>query len=89
MMFTLAQPFDRATWMCFLALLSGLWILICIWFAMICRVVWRVLMGESADDSRSDADEDEVLDLSEEDELDTEHEANILIRFAVCLCALG
>ena len=53
----------------FIALLGGLQVITCIWFAMICRVVARVLRGEGADDSRSD-DEDEA----EIDEKETSHD---------------
>lgn len=48
----------------YIALLGGLQVLTCIWFAMICRVVARVLRGEGADDTRSD-DEGEEDDDSD------------------------
>lgn len=53
-------------WHFFLVFLSFIWVLICIWFAMICNVVWKVLTGEGAEDTRSD-DEDEGESEESED----------------------
>jgi acyl-CoA-dependent ceramide synthase len=47
----------------FLALLLALQGIICLWFAMIVKVVYKVISGQSADDVRSDDDgEDEELE---------------------------
>jgi acyl-CoA-dependent ceramide synthase len=43
----------------FVALLLALQVIICVWFVMILRVVYRVLTGQTATDTRSDTEEDE------------------------------
>jgi acyl-CoA-dependent ceramide synthase len=43
----------------FIALLLSLQVLMCIWFAMILKVVYRVLTGKTATDTRSDTEEDD------------------------------
>ncbi|KAF1988860.1 longevity-assurance protein-like protein [Aulographum hederae CBS 113979] len=52
----------------FLGLLLALQGLLLIWFSMVCRVAYGVIMGTGADDSRSDdeCDEEEPLDDEEE-----------------------
>ena len=45
-------------WHFFLVFLTFIWVLICIWFAMICNVVWKVLTGDAAEDTRSDDEEE-------------------------------
>jgi acyl-CoA-dependent ceramide synthase len=52
-------------WHFFLVFLIFIWILICIWFAMICNVVWKVLTGDAAEDTRSD-DEEESEEAEDE-----------------------
>ncbi|KAF2015652.1 longevity assurance proteins LAG1/LAC1 [Aaosphaeria arxii CBS 175.79] len=52
----------------FLGLLLSLQALLLLWFAMIIKVVWRVVSGKGADDVRSD-DEGEDEELSVEEEL--------------------
>jgi len=48
----------------FLTLLLALQVLTCMWFAMIIRVAYSVIMGNGADDSRSDDEgDDEDLDI--------------------------
>lgn len=50
----------------FLGLLLGLQCITLMWFAMICRVVVKVIRGEGADDTRSDDEgEDEVEEVSQ------------------------
>jgi acyl-CoA-dependent ceramide synthase len=47
----------------FLVLLLALQAIICLWFAMIVKVVYKVVSGQSADDVRSDdEDEDETTE---------------------------
>jgi len=47
----------------FLVLLLALQAIICLWFAMIVKVVYKVVSGQSADDVRSDdEDEDEEVE---------------------------
>lgn len=46
------------TWI-FVALLSGLEVLICIWSYAILRVLWGIVRGGNADDSRSDSESTE------------------------------
>jgi acyl-CoA-dependent ceramide synthase len=46
----------------FLSLLLALQAIICIWFYTICKIVWKVLSGQSAEDARSDDEGDEELD---------------------------
>jgi very-long-chain ceramide synthase len=41
----------------FLALLLSLQVLILLWFAMMLRVVWKVIRGQNANDVRSDSEE--------------------------------
>ena len=41
----------------FSALLASLQCLQVIWFGMICRVAWRVISGQGAEDTRSDEEE--------------------------------
>ena len=50
----------------FLGLLLALQAILCVWFGMICRVAYKVVTGQNAEDSRSD-DEDE-----EEEELEND-----------------
>lgn len=59
------QHFTRNMWHFFLVFLTFIWVLICIWFAMICNVVWKVLTGDAAEDTRSD-DEEESEETEEE-----------------------
>ncbi|KAF2104568.1 longevity assurance proteins LAG1/LAC1, partial [Rhizodiscina lignyota] len=59
--------FNPQTRWTFLALLLGLQVITLIWFGMIIRVAWGVIMGRGADDSRSD---DEDGDESEDEEVD-------------------
>ena len=48
----------------FLTLLLALQVLTCMWFAMIIRVAYSVIMGNGAEDSRSDDEgDDEDLDI--------------------------
>lgn len=61
--------FTRPVWLAFFLFLSTLWILICIWFAMICRVAAKVIMGGVADETRSD-DEDGGEDETAEEDYD-------------------
>ncbi|QRV75985.1 sphingosine N-acyltransferase lag1 [Ceratobasidium sp. AG-Ba] len=42
----------------FVAFLGGLWIMMWVWFWMICRVTYNVLTGKPAEDTRSDEEED-------------------------------
>ncbi|KAL7410660.1 TLC domain-containing protein [Mrakia frigida] len=63
--------YSRTAWTGFYVSLGLLWIIICIWFAMICRVAWRVIVGTGAEDTRSD-DEGESLEEEEEEEEETE-----------------
>lgn len=39
----------------FVALLSALQILICLWFRLIVKVAWNVVVGKGVDDTRSEA----------------------------------
>ena len=43
----------------FLSMLLTLQVVMCMWFTMILRVAYKVLSGQSADDSRSDDEDDE------------------------------
>ena len=52
----------------FLGLLLALQVITIIWFGMICRVAYRVILGKGADDTRSDDEEEEE---EEEDIVDT------------------
>lgn len=45
-------------WRFFVVFLTFIWVLICIWFAMICNVIWKVLTGDGADDTRSEDEEE-------------------------------
>lgn len=54
----------------FLGLLLALQVITIIWFGMICRVAYGVIMGKPADDTRSD-DEGEDEEEEEVDTLDT------------------
>jgi hypothetical protein len=40
----------------------------CIWFAVICRIAFKVVMGASADDVRSDAGDSEPESFEDEEE---------------------
>jgi acyl-CoA-dependent ceramide synthase len=53
----------------FLGLLLALQVITIIWFGMICRVAYRVVLGKGADDTRSDDEEEE--EEEEEDTLET------------------
>ncbi len=55
---------SRIRWS-FLGLLLGLQCITLMWFVMICRVVARVLRGEGADDSRSDDEGEESIDVED------------------------
>jgi very-long-chain ceramide synthase len=57
---------DGIKWV-FLSLLLALQVVLLIWFTMICKVAYKVVSGEGADDTRSD-DEDDEEDDEEEDE---------------------
>ncbi|BGP29876.1 Sphingosine N-acyltransferase lag1 [Rhodotorula toruloides] len=58
--------FSRNTQRCFTALLLALQLLICLWLAMILRVLWNMFLGASAEDTRSDdEDEDEYSSSSD------------------------
>jgi len=59
--------FNTSIYWGFLAMLMFLQGIALVWFAMIVRVAWRVLNGNSAEDSRSD-DEGEVAGEEEEEE---------------------
>ncbi|GAA6064339.1 hypothetical protein JCM10212_002315 [Sporobolomyces blumeae] len=61
--------FSRNVQISFALLLGALQILICIWLSMILRVLWNMFRGGSAEDTRSD-DEDEGEDDDEGDEAD-------------------
>jgi acyl-CoA-dependent ceramide synthase len=55
----------------FLSLLLALQVITLIWFGMICRVAYRVILGKGADDTRSDDEgEDEEDEENEHDEID-------------------
>lgn len=56
--FLLRQHFTRNMWRFFVVFLTFIWVLICIWFAMICNVIWKVLTGDGADDTRSEDEEE-------------------------------
>jgi len=45
----------RGTWISFVSMLVSLQVLQIIWFWTICRVAWRVISGQGAQDDRSDA----------------------------------
>ncbi|CDZ97132.1 Protein transporter of the TRAM (translocating chain-associating membrane) superfamily [Phaffia rhodozyma] len=62
-------PFTSAAHKVFVVLLSVLWVLMCIWFAMICNVAWKVVVGSGAEDTRSDDEGDEELSVDEEDQI--------------------
>lgn len=51
----------------FLTLLLALQAIICLWFYTICKIVYKVLSGQNADDDRSDDEgEDEEIEIDEE-----------------------
>jgi len=56
------------SWIAFLALLIALQFIQLLWFYMICRVAWRVISGQGAEDTRSDEDNQE--DALEVDAMD-------------------
>ncbi|KAK4989328.1 Sphingosine N-acyltransferase lag1 [Elasticomyces elasticus] len=58
----------------FLALLLALQVLTWIWFGMICKVAYKVVIGAGADDSRSDDEGEEEEDGSELDTEDLEEQ---------------
>lgn len=53
------NPRTKAVFFTLMLTLQGLLIL---WFALICRVIVNVLRGDGADDSRSDAEDDDVIE---------------------------
>lgn len=61
----------------FLGLLLALQVVTVIWFGMICRVAYGVIMGKPADDSRSD-DEGEDEEEDEDEELEEIEEGDAL-----------
>lgn len=61
--------FNEKTRLVFLSLLLFLQGITLMWFAMIVRVAYKVVLGQGADDSRSD-DEGEEDDLQDEDDVD-------------------
>lgn len=73
----MVQPFDNPGGpicfnfrirMCFLGLLLALQVLTIIWFGMIIRVAYRVIVGKGSEDPRSD--DEEAEDESEEEEIE-------------------
>ena len=60
----------------FLGLLLALQVLTLIWFTMIVKVAYGVLMGKGAEDSRSD---DEASDVADEEEVEVEGPAYELV----------
>ncbi|POY74314.1 hypothetical protein BMF94_2508 [Rhodotorula taiwanensis] len=62
---------SKRTYWAFIGLLGMLQLIICLWFAMILRVLWNMFRGHSAEDTRSDDEDENDLDPSEtEDETD-------------------
>jgi len=63
----------------FLSLLFALQILTMIWFVMICRIAYKVLTGNAAQDTRSDgedeAEEEEYIDDTGDEKVDTDVES--------------
>lgn len=60
----------RDAYIAFVGLMVALQVILCIWFAMICRLVFKVLRGNPPDDMRSDdegeADSEEVDDTKKD-----------------------
>ncbi|KWU41730.1 longevity assurance proteins LAG1/LAC1, partial [Rhodotorula sp. JG-1b] len=50
---------SRRTYYGFVALLVALQLIICLWFAMILRVLWNMFRGHSAEDTRSDEEDED------------------------------
>ena len=57
--------FSRKVKWTFLTMLLALQVITLIWFGMIVRVAWRILNGGTAEDSRSDVDDEEGIEQME------------------------
>ncbi|GAA5978743.1 hypothetical protein JCM10908_004465 [Rhodotorula pacifica] len=53
---------SKRTYYGFVGLLGCLQLIICLWFAMILRVLWNMFRGHSAEDTRSDEEDENDLD---------------------------
>ncbi len=61
----------------FLILLGALQIVLCVWFYMIARIAYKVVVGQGADDSRSEnGDSDEESDQGDIKEDDDDDDIN-------------
>lgn len=62
--------FSHDAWFWYITLLVALQIILCIWFVQICRVAYKVVSGQGAEDVRSDEEGEspsENGDVSDED----------------------
>ncbi|KZP32880.1 longevity assurance proteins LAG1/LAC1 [Athelia psychrophila] len=55
----------ETAWMIFMALLSALQVIQMVWYWLICRIAWRVVMGQNAEDERSDDGSEEETVIEE------------------------
>jgi len=76
-----SQHYSRTAQRTFYTSLGLLWVLMCVWFVMIGRVAWKVVIGSGAEDTRSDDEEEEEESLEEESDFE-EQESEVRPKVA-------